>query len=105
LLFLRELPTQGCDCGPVAAPDCHAGDSLLVPSPADVRVVGAGVSRSAAAERGEVLVLLVVWPQVGDENFDSAESRCCTGYIQQVVIGRAAAGGVPHVPIGWVRSQ
>jgi len=48
---------QGSDCGPVAARVCHAGDSLLVLSPADVRVVGAGVSRSDAAERGEVLVL------------------------------------------------
>lgn len=51
--------TQGYDPGLVAASDCHTGDSQLVPSPADVRVVGVGVSRSAAAERGEVLVLLV----------------------------------------------
>jgi hypothetical protein len=49
--------TQGCDCGSVAAPDCHAGDSLLELSLADACVVGAGMSRSAAAERGEVLVL------------------------------------------------
>ena len=76
-----------------------------MPSPACVRVVGAGVGWSAAAGRKAILILLVVWPQVGDEDVNSAESRCCTGNVQQVVIGRAAAGGVPCGPNGVVRSQ
>ena len=41
-----------------AARVCHALDFLLLLSPAHVCVIGAGVSRSAAAERGEVLVLM-----------------------------------------------